>query len=310
MRLPPRTSPHASNEQPETDRLGIPEHSPARRRTRHAPRPRVPPMPRIMAIALTRFREAERRLEHFDGDLTDIEAAIWNRIQSALRGGHAPGCRRHPPRDQPDAQTAAFASPKVDHSTHPAAPAPTMASLLQSIVQNDGAYLARVINKLKVPPSAIEDVTQEVLSAVAQSAFHYDASRGKLRTWLYRVAFHHSQNFLGLAYHRREILVAQPHDGWRNTLESMRNDAHPESELTAKESLELVWALIEKIEVNRRAVFVAYVMQQMPMADIAEELGIPMSTGWSQLQVARQEFADALRQHRAKEAFTTARKRR
>ena len=65
-----------------------------------------------------------------------------------------------------------------------------------------------------------------------------------------------------------------------------------------------------KVETSRRAVLVAYELNETPMKDIAQALGIPISTGWSQLQVARQEFADALRQHRAREAFTTARKLR
>ena len=310
MRPPHRASLHASNEQhPEPDRLGIPEHPPGGRRTRHACRTRASPMPRDMAIAFARFREAERYLERFEGDLTEIQAQIWSRLQSALRGGHPPARRRQAPQDQPGAQSSP--SPEGDPSTASSASAPTIASLLDSILQNDRDYLVRVIQKdFKVPPAAVDDVTQEVLWAVARSSCLYEASRGKLRTWLYRVGFYHSQNFLGHAYHRREVLRPPPYDKWCGTLEPMRNDAHPESEAIAKETRGLVWKLVEKIEVSRRAVFIAYAMKEMPMLAIAQTLGIPLSTAWSRLQEARQEFADALRQHRANEAFAAARKRR
>ena len=310
MRPLHRASLHASNEHyPEPDRVGIPEHPPGGRRTRHASRTRASPMPREMAMAFARFREAERYLEGFEGDLTAIQAQLWSRLQSALQSGPPPARRRQAPQDQPGGQS--FPSPEGDPSTPSSASAPPIASLLDSILQNDRDYLVRVIQKdFKVPPAAIDDVTQEVLWAVARSSYFYDASRGKLRTWLYRVAFHHSQNFLGHAYHRREVLRPPPYDKWRGTLEPMRNDAHPENEAIAHETQGLVWTLVEKIEVSRRTVFVAYAMKAMPMLAIAQTLGIPLSTAWSRLQEARKEFADALRQHRAKEVFAAARKRR
>ena len=184
-----------------------------------------------------------------------------------------------------------------------------MADLLDSIVRADRAYLIRVIEHFGVPPSAVDDVLQEVFWAVARSSCHYDPSRGKLRTWLHRVTFYHAQNFLGRAHHRREVLRAAPCDAWRDTVEPMQNDADPEQAAIDNDNRQLAWELIQKIEVHRRAVFLAYEIKGMPMAALAETLGIPISTGWSRLQQARREFADALRQHRVREALASMRRR-
>jgi DNA-directed RNA polymerase specialized sigma24 family protein len=63
------------------------------------------------------------------------------------------------------------------------------------------------------------------------------------------------------------------------------------------------------IAVEGQAVFIAYEIREMSVRDIARNLGIPESTVWSQLQEARREFTNALKKHRAIEAFMSARKR-
>ena len=126
-----------------------------------------PPLP----IDLDRLFEAEQRLE---GGLAEIQAQIWSRLQ----------------RTAPE---------NGDQGPRPATPAVYIADLLDSILQKDRRFIARVIARFGVPPSDIDDVTQEVLFAVARTKTRYEPSRGKLRTWLYKVAWYQSRNFLGCA---------------------------------------------------------------------------------------------------------------
>lgn len=119
-----------------------------------------PPLP----IDFDRLFAAERRLE---GGLAEIQAQIWSRLQKITPGDG-------------------------DHGARPTASAVFLADQLDSILQNDLRFIVRVIARFGVPPSDIEDVTQEVLSAVARTTARYEPSRGKLRTWLYKVAWYHS----------------------------------------------------------------------------------------------------------------------
>jgi RNA polymerase sigma factor (sigma-70 family) len=91
---------------------------------------------------------------------------------------------------------------------------------------------------------------------------------------------------------------------------STSHRADPEQNAIASEDRRLVWDLIEKVEANTRAVFVAYEIMEMSMEEIAQALGIPRSTGWGRLQQARKELTTALKKHRAREGFALARKRR
>lgn len=237
-----------------------------------------PPLP----IDFDRLFEAEQRLE---GGLAEIQAQIWSRLQKTVPGDG-------------------------DHGARPTTSAVFMADLLESILQNDLRFIVRVIARFGVPRSDIDDVTQEVLSVVARTKTRYEPSRGKLRTWLYKVAWYQSRSFLGRAYHHREELHAPHPDemGW--ALGSRWNEANPERQTIANDTRRLVLELMEPIEADRTTVLIAYEIMEMPMTEIARTLGIPESTGWDRLQRARRELARALRKHAAACALANARKRR
>jgi len=259
-----------------------------------------------LLIDLSRIREAERRREE---GLGELQARIWRSIQEKLkagdRGPQRPGhvgadrqARPHRERAQDPAARDADAS------------AVRIADLFDVIVEKNLAVIVRQIEHFGVPPADIEDVTQEVLAGVFQSTRRFDGARGKLSTWLYRVGFYQSRTFLGRAYHRREVLEATQPADFSEALGSMLEENDPETQAIASDDRRLVCESITKIAVHRRAVFIAYEIEEKSMKEIARDLGIAKSTGWSRLQQARREFAVALRGLLAREAFASRRKRR
>ena len=68
----------------------------------------------------------------------------------------------------------------------------------------------------------------------------------------------------------------------------------PDDQVEADERRRLVLEALQRIDLERRAVFVLHDVDGTPMADIAESLGIPANTGYSRLRVARAEFAAAV----------------
>lgn len=325
-----RKSPRPSRGQsPKLDRFGAPEHGAGESRdltasAAPASADDIPPL----TIDFARLREAERRLE---AGLVEIEALIWSRLQETLRtedrGGQPHDPRRahkganpelrsqarygnRPRRGQALNRGATSTPQDADHGGRHPASATRMADLIHFIARDDRVFITRQIAGFGVPPADVDDVTQEVLSGVVRSSSRYDASRGKLRTWLYRVAFYQTTRFMGRAYHHREELEATPREALSEALGVVRHEANPEEQAIANEERRLVWGLIDKLESNWRVVFIAYEIMEMTMEEIAQALGIPESTGWGQLRRARRELATALRRHRAREAFASARKRR
>ena len=197
-------------------------------------------------------------------------------------GGHGP----HPPKRR--RSETGIAAP-IDGTRVGAGPLPPALSI-EAIVRDDLAFITRLIELFGVPPPDVEDVVQEVLLGAHRALPRYDGSRGKRRTWLYRIAFNQAQTFLDRAHHRHEVCISS------DVLERFIDDApDAEAQLLTDDNQRLVVDLMNAIEINRRAVFIAYEIYGMRMLDIAHALGIPVSTGWGQLQAARKDFADALR---------------
>lgn len=164
---------------------------------------------------------------------------------------------------------------------------------IESIVQDDLSFIIRSIERFGVPSPDVEDVAQEVLHGAYRALPSFEPGRGRLRTWLYKIAFYQAQSFLGRARHHREVLVA--HADFEPLTDPSPNS---EEQAIVAQARRLVLELIQTLETHRRAVFIAYEIDEMSMLEIAETLGIPVSTGWSRLQLARKDFAEALKRQR------------
>ena len=161
------------------------------------------------------------------------------------------------------------------------------------ILREDFVFILRQLQRFGVSPVDAEDVAQEVIHGAYRALPRYDRSRGRLRTWLYRIAFNQAHTFLNRARHHREVLV----EGI--DLESLVDPApNAEEQMISEETKALVFQLIDMIEPHLRALFIAYELEDKSMLEIAEILNIPMSTGWGQLQQARKQFTEALKRWR------------
>jgi RNA polymerase sigma-70 factor (ECF subfamily) len=161
------------------------------------------------------------------------------------------------------------------------------------MLREDFVFILRQLQRFGLSSVDAEDVAQEVLHGAYRALPRYDRSRGRLRTWLYRIAFNQAHTFMNRARHHREVLVAGI------DLEPLVDPApNAEQQLISEETRVLALQLIEMIEPHLRAVFVEYELEGKSMLEIAEILNIPMSTGWGQLQQARRQFTEALKRWR------------
>ncbi|UJR82220.1 RNA polymerase sigma factor [Sandaracinus amylolyticus] len=153
-----------------------------------------------------------------------------------------------------------------------------------------GKYVARVLRCLGVRDQELADVCQEVFLVVQRRLRELDG-RASLRTWLYAICV-------------RKALAAR-RDAARRRAREAPETSEPIGERTPQDELERTRRLAQAIEIlggiaeDKRAVFVLYEVEQLPMPEVAEIVGCPLQTAYSRLYAARKEIAEALRRLRA-----------
>jgi RNA polymerase sigma-70 factor (ECF subfamily) len=151
--------------------------------------------------------------------------------------------------------------------------------------QRELNYVYRTLRRMGAWPSEIEDLAQEVFLALRGSWTNYDPNR-PIRPYLFGIAFR-----IASAHQRkrnREVAfgIVDPDDAapW------------PDEALHSKQARAMVLVALERIPLRRRAVLLMHDLDEIPVADVAAVLGIPLFTAYSRLRKARRELEVAVRQ--------------
>jgi RNA polymerase sigma-70 factor (ECF subfamily) len=151
--------------------------------------------------------------------------------------------------------------------------------------QRELNYICRALRRMGAWPSEVEDLAQEVFLVLRGAWTNYDPNR-PIRPYLFGIAFR-----IALAHQRkrnREVAygILEPDDSapW------------PDEALQSKQARAMVLAALERIPLRRRAVLVMHDLDDIPVADVAAVLCIPLFTAYSRLRKGRRELEVAVRQ--------------
>jgi RNA polymerase sigma-70 factor (ECF subfamily) len=158
-------------------------------------------------------------------------------------------------------------------------------ALFRDVFEREFDYVWLSLRRLGVGERDLEDVAQDVFVQVHRRLDDYDPRR-PIRPWLFAFAFRCASDWRRLGRNRLEML------GERSEPVASAPDAF--ETMARAEDRELVLRALESVDVERRAVFILYELDECPMKDIAESLGIPLFTAYSRLRVARDEFSAAV----------------
>jgi RNA polymerase sigma-70 factor (ECF subfamily) len=150
-----------------------------------------------------------------------------------------------------------------------------------------GAYVCRTLRCLGVGERELGDVCQEVFLVVHRRLPEFEG-RASIRTWLYAICLRRALAHRRKAARLREEAVPEPPD-------RISDEPAPDDEMARAQKLALALEVLARIDEERRAVFVLYEVEQLPMSEVAEIVGCPMQTAYSRLYAARKEIASLLR---------------
>jgi RNA polymerase sigma-70 factor, ECF subfamily len=155
---------------------------------------------------------------------------------------------------------------------------------LDEVYAHHAGFVYRVVRRLGVPPSAVEDVMQEVFLVVHRRLPTYDG-RAAMTTWLYHLARGVVSN------HRRQ------HEREARRLasvEPLRPGPDPERATEQQRAAAFVRAFLEGLDPDQRRVFELADLEGLTMPEVAEIEGINLNTAYSRLRLARRKFQRAV----------------
>jgi RNA polymerase sigma-70 factor (ECF subfamily) len=155
-------------------------------------------------------------------------------------------------------------------------------------------HVWRSLQRLGVREPDLEDALQEVFVVVHRRLHTFDES-SRMTTWLFGIALRVAAAYHRRAYRRREQLVE---DAARYDESPARN---PEEDAALGQARQRVTEILDAMDLEKRAVFVMFELEELAAPEIALQLGIPVGTVYSRLDAARRDFARSLRRLQLRE---------
>jgi RNA polymerase sigma-70 factor (ECF subfamily) len=175
---------------------------------------------------------------------------------------------------------------------------------LLSIHEEHAQFVWLSLQRLGVRTTDIEDLLQEVFIVVHKRLATFDGS-ARMTTWLFGICLRVAAAHRRRAYNRRESIVPAPAD------EALADSASPEDLASNRQAQARLAAILDTMDLEKRAIFVMFELDELSCEEIAEILGVPLGTVYSRLHAARKAFGAAVARFEAREGSrSTARRGR
>jgi len=145
-------------------------------------------------------------------------------------------------------------------------------------------YIHRTLLRLGADLSDVEDLVQDVFMALRGAWQRCDKSR-PLRPYLFGIAFRI------VAAHRRKRNREVP----LGLVDVPDAQVDFDASVRTMQARRLILAALDRVPLPRRAVLIMYELDDIPVAEIASALKIPLFTIYGRLRKGRRELAAAVR---------------
>jgi len=141
-------------------------------------------------------------------------------------------------------------------------------------------FVWRNLYQLGVAEVDLEDQTQEVFLIAHRRYASWNG--GHPRAWLYAIARRCASAYRRRGHRRYELCV---YDVPENGMEPDPSERFDVNELDRA---------LDGLEEGKRAVFILFEIEELPMREVAAAVGCPVQTAYARLYAARRELARAL----------------
>jgi RNA polymerase sigma-70 factor, ECF subfamily len=169
----------------------------------------------------------------------------------------------------------------------PTAPPVERSPDLSTIYGERAEFVWLTLQRLGVRHADLEDLAHDVFVVAHRKLRFYDGT-SRVTTWLFGICLRVAAN-----YRRRAHVRLERPMGGAETYERVADALEPEEVLGMREARVRLTAVLDRIDLTKRAVFVMFEVEGLSCAEIAAQLGIPVGTVYSRLHAARRAFSEA-----------------
>jgi RNA polymerase sigma-70 factor, ECF subfamily len=162
---------------------------------------------------------------------------------------------------------------------------------LESIYRTHHGLVWRSLRGLGVPAHAVDDAVQDVFIVVHRRRGDYDG-RVSVRRWVLGIArnvAHKARERIARELARVEPVAQEPRS---------EDVPAPDEGLARRQAAAFVHRFLDRLDPDKRAVFVLMDVEGLSAPEVAELLEIKLNTVYSRLRVARQRFERTLARRR------------
>jgi RNA polymerase sigma-70 factor (ECF subfamily) len=168
-------------------------------------------------------------------------------------------------------------------------PGPRASVAFDDVYERYFEFVWRSLRMLGVASASLDDAVQDVFGTIARQLPRFEG-RSSLRTWVYGIAQYTAAN------HRRSVRrKSAPLEPLEVGLESA--EPSPDAHAEARQLADVIQSFCDELDEGRRAVFVLGLLEEVPAAEIAELLAIPVNTVYSRKRALERALRDRLEQH-------------
>ena len=161
---------------------------------------------------------------------------------------------------------------------------------LREVVRDHLDFTWRSLRRLGLPAPLADDGAQRVFLVLSDRLD--DIKVGSERAFLFKTALHVASSEKRAFTRRRETSLGDA--------DSVDGAPAPDEALDRHRARGVLERLLEEMEMELRAVFVLFELEELTTAEIAATLEIPMGTVSSRLRRAREEFQRAAKRYQAR----------
>lgn len=154
-------------------------------------------------------------------------------------------------------------------------------------------FVYRCTRRLGVPPSATDDVVQEVFVVLHRRLPDYDG-RAPLQSWVYGILANTVRDYRRSFRRKQAPLRSAERD---DELGAAPSTASPERRAQLQQDLSLLLQLLDELPEEQRELVVLADLEQLSVPEICACIGGNSNTVYSRLRVARENLKAKLARH-------------